>query len=75
LTVLQVHEARFQIQLTMEQGPIWGANRSLPSQEMPSILQNPKVHYRVYKIPLLGPALRQTNQVHVPPNLFLHNAF
>ena len=29
MTVLQVHEARFQIQLTMEQGPNLGANRSL----------------------------------------------
>jgi len=34
---------------SIEQSPSWEANRFSASQEILSILQNPKIHYRSYK--------------------------
>jgi len=52
----------------MEHSPSWEANRFSASQEIPLILCNPKVHYRVYKSPPLFPVLSQMNPFHAPPH-------
>jgi hypothetical protein len=47
----------------MEQSPSWEANRFAASQNIPRILRNPKVHYRIHKC--------QLNPVHTPNSHFL----
>jgi hypothetical protein len=51
-----------------EQSPSWEADRFSASQEIPCILRNPKVHYRVYKYPPPVPILSQIDPVHVHPS-------
>ena len=51
----------------MVQSPSWEANWFAATQEIPRILRNPKVHYRIHKRPPPVPILGQPNPVHIPP--------
>jgi hypothetical protein len=47
------------------------ANRFAASQEIPRLLWNPKIHYRIHKCPPPVSILNQLNPVHTPTPYFL----
>ena len=54
----------------MEQSPSWEANRFSASQEIPRILWNPKVQYRIHKRPPPIRILSHLDPVHTPTSHF-----
>jgi len=55
----------------MQQSPSWEANGFAASQEIPRILWNPKVHYRIHMCPPPVPILIPLDPVHNPTSYFL----
>jgi len=55
----------------MEQSSSRKANRFSDSQEIPLILWNPKVHYRIHMFPPSVPIQSQIDPVYVPTSRFL----
>jgi hypothetical protein len=49
----------------------WEANSASASQEIPRILRNPKIHYRIQKHRAPAPILSQVNPVRASPSYLL----
>jgi len=71
LLYLLPHSLTHSLTHSMEKSPSWEANRFVARQEIPRVLWNPKVHYRIHEFPLPVPILSQLDPVHTPTSHFL----
>ena len=55
----------------LEHSPSWEVNRFSARQEVPCILWNPKVHYRIHKCQPPDPILSQLDPVYTPTSHLL----
>jgi hypothetical protein len=60
ITCLQILQICMILTYSMEQSPSWEANRFSLSQDIPRILWNPNVHYRIHTCP---PPVRALSQI------------
>jgi len=65
------HISGLRINHSMQQCPSWETNRFSASQEIPRILWNPKVHYRIHKCLPPDPVQSQLDPVHTQTSHFL----
>ena len=70
-TYLFIYLLTYLLPHSMEQSRSWETNRFLASHEIPRILWNPNVHYRIHKYPSPVPLLSQINPIHALTSLFL----
>jgi len=71
LTYALIHSLTYLLTYSTEHNHYWEANWFSASQEIPRILWNPKVHYRIHKCPPPVPILSQLDPVHTSTSRFL----
>ena len=67
-----IYHWHYLLTYSMQQSTSWKANWISASQEIPRILWNLKVHYRIHKSPPPVPILSQISPVHAPTSHLLN---